>query len=194
MQHWEILQEKELVSADPWLKLSVHQVRLPDGKIVDDYYQIELTEYVVVFAQTETGDAIVLRSYKHGVRDICLILPAGSIEKGEEPIESAKRELMEETGYVAQEWNSLGNFVVHGNYGCGTAHIFSATNAKQIAEPDSGDLETMEILLMSPTEVLEAIHKGEVAGLGTVAAIGLALNPAFKKTSVSSSMSGEADQ
>lgn len=182
LERWEILQKREIFAAEPWLKLSVHQVRLPNGQVIDDYYQIELTEYVVIFAQTETGDAIALRSYKHGVRDVCMVLPAGAMEAGEQPVDSAKRELLEETGYSADVWNPLGSFVVHGNYGCGKAHIFAAKQARKTAEPDSGDLETMEVVLMQPSDILQAVRKGEVAGLGTVAAIGLALNPEYSGT------------
>lgn len=178
-QPWKVLQTREIFVAEPWLKLSVDQVLLPDGKIVDDYYQIDLTEYVVIFARTEIGEAIMLRSYKHGVGDVCLVLPAGSMEKSEQPVESARRELLEETGYSADEWDSLGSFVVHGNYGCGRAHLFAARGARKIAEPDSGDLETMEVVLMQPEEVLDAVRQGEVAGLGSVAAVALALNPAY---------------
>lgn len=193
LEPWKVLKTREIFAADPWLKLSVHQVLLPNGNVIDDYYQIDFPEYVVIFARTETGEAIVLRSYKHGVRDICLVLPAGSIEKGEQPVEAAQRELLEETGYSADDWHSLGSFIVHGNYGCGRAHLFSAQGARKIANPNSGDLETMEVILMQPEEVLEAVRQGEVAGLGTVAAIALAMNPAFGTRDESKVPTGEAD-
>ena len=192
LKPWKVLETREIFSADPWFKLSVDQVLLPDGKVVDDYYQIAFTEYVVIFARTDNGEVITLRTYKHGVGGVCLVLPSGSIEKGEEPVESARRELLEETGYSADVWDSLGSFVVHGNYGCGRAHLFVARNARQIAEPDSGDLETMEVLLMQPAEILDAVRQGEVAGLGTVAAIGLALNPAFDVSDRNKTETGDA--
>ena len=176
---WEVLDSREIFVADPWIKLSVDQVLLPEGRIVDDYYQIKLTDYAVVFAQTAQGNVLALRLYKHGVGKVCLVLPAGSVEAEEQPLASAQRELLEETGYCSDDWESLGSYVVNGNYGCGQAHLFVARNAQQIAEPDSGDLETMEVILMRPAEILEAVRQGEVAGLGTVAAIALAMNPGF---------------
>jgi len=176
---WETVNSQELFVAAPWIKLSVQQVRLPDGRVVDDYYQIKLPEYAVVSAQTNDGRVIVERQYKHGVGKVTLVLPSGLIEEGEDPLAGAQRELLEETGYVSDNWQPLGNFIVNGNYGCGRAHLFLARNAQRISDPASGDLEDTEILLMTPEEVLQAVRSGQVNVLGSVTAIALALNPGF---------------
>jgi len=68
---------------------------------------------------------------------------------------------------------------VHGNYGCGRAHLFTARNAQRVAEPDSGDLEDTEIVLMKLEDIVEAVSNGEVALLSSIAAIALATNPSF---------------
>ena len=152
---------------------------LPDGRIIDDYYQIELPEYAVVFARTAEGAVVMERLYKHGTRRIILALPAGYLEPGEAPLEGAKRELLEETGYEADNWCSLGIYVVNSNYGCGKAHIYLARGARKIQNPDSNDLEDTEIVLMTPKEVIQAVINGQVATLSGIASIALALNPAF---------------
>ena len=51
LEPWETLKNQELFVAEPWIKLSVQQVRLPAGRVVDDYYQIRLPEFTVIFAQ-----------------------------------------------------------------------------------------------------------------------------------------------
>ncbi len=89
---------------------------------------------------------------------------------------AARRELLEETGYVAEEWRSISRYVCNSNYGCGTAHLFAARNARQVAEPHSGDLEEMEILLLSAAETLQALRDGRMAALGAVTALALAFN------------------
>ncbi len=177
--HWEILDERYVYKAPPWIQVSVQQVRLPDGQIIDDYHQIQLPEYVVVFAQTSAGDVIVERAYKHGAGKVCLNLPAGLIEAGETPLETAQRELLEETGYVSDEWRPLGSFVQHGNYGCGKAHLFAAKSARRVAQADSGDLGEAEILLLRPAEIVNAFKTGQVALLGIATAFALATNPLF---------------
>jgi ADP-ribose pyrophosphatase len=184
---WEVLGSREVFVAEPWIKVSVQQVRLPNGRIVDNYHRIEFPEYVVVFAQTGDGEVVLERSYKHGVGHSSLVLPSGLIDEGEEPLAAARRELLEETGYAASEWRLLGSFVPNGNYGCGKAHLFTAREAHQVAQPDSGDLEDMDIIRMKPDELVGAVQRGDIALLGSIAAIALALNPLFSPTDDGSS-------
>jgi ADP-ribose pyrophosphatase len=165
---WEILRSREVYVAEPWVTLSVQQVRLPDGRVVDDYHQVRLPEYTVIFAETTDGQVLVERQYKHRVGGIPLMLPAGLLEPGEDPLQAAQRELMEETGYTATEWRRLGSFVPNANYGCGRAHLYHARNARRVAEADAGDLEDIEILLMPAEELLERLRCGQVHATSVV--------------------------
>ncbi len=172
---WQVLKTSEVFSAEPWLTLSVQQVRVPDGRVIDDFYQLALPDFIVVFAETVPGDVIMIRQYKHGARRTSLTLPGGLVEKGEAPEEAAKRELLEETGYQADSWKSLGSYVVNGNLGCGKGYFFMAAGAEQVQEPASGDLETMEIELLTPGRLREALRNGEVMLLNHAAAIAMAM-------------------
>jgi ADP-ribose pyrophosphatase len=179
LEPWKTLNTQTVFAAPPWLTLSVEQVELPDGKIISDYYHIQLQDYVVIFAQTPDGQVILLRQYKHGVGQVSLTLPGGGLADGETPLAAAQRELLEETGYEAENWQLLCPFVSSANYRCSKGYIFAAKNARQIAEPNSGDLEEMETVLMPPDQVIKAVTQGEVVVLGALAAIALALNPNF---------------
>ncbi|MCH8238357.1 MAG: NUDIX hydrolase [Proteobacteria bacterium] len=172
---WQVLKTSEIFSAEPWLALSVQQVRVPDGRIIDDFYQLALPDFTLVFAATPSGEIIMIRQYKHGAKRTSLTLPGGLVEKGEDPEEAAKRELLEETGYQAESWQSLGSYVVNGNLGCGKGHFFMAAGAKPVQEPESGDLETMEIELLSREQIAEALRSGEVMLLNHAAVIALAM-------------------
>lgn len=174
-RRWETLETRDVFAAEPRLAVSVDKVRLPDGRIVEDYYRIRMTDYAVMFAQTAEGMVILERQYKHGVGDVVLTLPTGAIEPDEDPLAAAKRELLEETGYVADEWRLLGRFMVNGNQGCGRAHLFTARGARLVVEPDSGDLEDMEIVLMGTDEALTSVLDGRLPLLSGAAAIALAL-------------------
>ncbi len=172
---WKVLKTSEVFNADPWLTLSVQQVRVPDGRVIDDFYQLALPDFTLVFVETSAGEIIMIRQYKHGARRTSLTLPGGLVEKGEDPEEAAKRELLEETGYRAESWQSLGSYVVNGNLGCGKGHFFMAAGARPVQEPESGDLETMEIKLLTRGQLWEALRSGEVMLLNHAAVIAMAM-------------------
>lgn len=179
LKPWQVLTSDVVFDASPWIQISRQQLRLPNGRIVDDYHRIALADYVVIAAFTADNRMIMERMYKHGIGQVCLMLPAGAIDPGEAPLEAARRELLEETGYAADDWQFLGEFVCQANYGCGTAHIYLARQGRRVAEPASGDLEEMEIVLLGPDEVAAAVRNGEIRSLGVMTAIALASNPAF---------------
>jgi ADP-ribose diphosphatase len=172
---WVTLARHELLDRRPWVRVWSEAVQLPDGRVVEDFSTIELPDYAVVVALTPDGRVVVERNYKHGPRRVCLNLPAGYLERGEEPLAAARRELLEETGYVAEEWVSLGGFANDGNRGCGTGFFYLARGARQVAQPDAGDLEEMAVDLMGLDDLVRAVRRGEVAVLSIAAAIGLAM-------------------
>ena len=170
---WHVLRREELYSMAPWLALYRETVELPNGKIIDDYHQLDLPDFTVVVARTPTGKTIVVRQYKHGVRRISLTLPGGMVDTDEVPVMAAQRELLEETGYTAEEWHHLGSFTSHGNLGAGRGHYYQAINALRIQPPNSGDLEEMEVLLLSKVDLSRSLWNGNVALLNHALVISL---------------------
>ena len=67
----------------------------------------------------------MLRSYRHALGEVMLNMPGGMVEEGEDPLAAIQRELLEETGYSAAEWTSLGNFIGNSSRGCGNYYFFS---------------------------------------------------------------------
>lgn len=177
LRPWKILEKRKIFTAKPWVQLSVEKVRLPDGRVVDDFYQMRFMDAVVIFAETSEGKVLMERQYKHGVRKVTLTLPTGGVDKGEKPLSAAQRELKEETGYVSNDWQYLGRFAQFGNMGGGYMNMFQARGVKRVAEPKPGDLEEMEIVLMDLRDLISTIRSGEISILNTVTAILLATHP-----------------
>lgn len=174
---WVVLEHRDVHVAEPWLRLSVQRVELPDGRIVDDYYRVAMPDYAVIVASTADGRFVMERGYKHGPGREILCVPAGLLTEGEPPVDGARRELLEETGYGDGTWRSLGAFNAHGNYGCGRAHLFRATGVRAVAAPDSGDLEDYRVELLTVDDIAAAVRGGEIGLLSTIAALALATHP-----------------
>lgn len=180
---WVVEEERTVYEHQPWLTVMQQTVRLPDGRLVTDYHKLITPDFVEIFAISNDGNVVVEKQYKHGIGDVSITLPAGNVEKGELPETAARRELLEETGYTATAFHTLGAFTIHGNYGCAIAHLFMATGISKIAEPGSDDLEEMSVFLMPSTELKRAVLNGEVKSISAATAIMIATDPTLVFTS-----------
>lgn len=172
---WAVVSERELLSRPPYVTVTAQTVELPDGRRIDDYYQIILSDFACVYAETEDGHLLMLRSYRHGPRKICFSFPGGGIGPGEDPAEAAARELREETGFEAARWHPLGSFIINSNQRCGTAHFFRAEGCRRVADANSGDLEDSEVVLLTRAEVLAALRGGDLASLAHAGLLAIAM-------------------
>jgi ADP-ribose pyrophosphatase len=175
MDRWTVLDRKEVYANAPWLRVHSETVRLPSGQVVSGFHQVELLDFVIMVVEREDGRFIFLRQYKHGLRDVSLTPPAGGINAGEDPLAAARRELLEETGHEARSWTGLIAMVTHANQRCCVGHVFHATGARQVAEPNSGDLEEQELVYLTREQAIAALRNGEVRIASALAAFSLVL-------------------
>ena len=171
---WRTFNRRVLLERPPWFTVGIHDVELPDGEVLRDYNWIAMRSFAIVVPLLDGDRTILARSFKLGVGAVSLSLPAGYLEDGEAPLAGAKRELREETGHEATEWIPLGRYVVDGNYGSGSMHAFLAKGAHKVCEPDSGDHEEQELLVMPFADAVAKLRSGQVAQQSTAAALGLA--------------------
>ena len=88
----------------PWLTVRRDSLKLPNGKLNPEFYVLEYPSWVNVTAITEDGMFVMIRQYRHGLGQVGIELCAGVVEEGEAPLDAARRELEEETGYTGGEW------------------------------------------------------------------------------------------
>ena len=137
----------------------------------------------MVVAITPDRQVVLERGYKHGPRSVAVSLPAGYIERGEAPIDAARRELREETGYEADEWRALGSFTEHGNYGICIEHAFLALGARRARDASANEhdeLEELEVFTAPLSEALAMMGDGRIVQLASASALalaGLAIDP-----------------
>ena len=175
MDPWRTHSRRTLVDLSPWLSVEERTVELPDGRVIDDWPWVESREFANVMAVTEDGLFLVFRQTKYAVDGPTLGPVGGYLELGEDPLETAKRELREETGYEAQDWTSLGRYAVDGNRGCGVGYLYLAQGARRVAEPNADDLEEQELLTLTRDEVESALLAGGFGVLSWAAVVAVAL-------------------
>jgi ADP-ribose pyrophosphatase len=174
LQPWTTLERRVEFSGGPIREIAKETVRLPNGRIIPDFYTARMGDYSLVYALTPERRVLVLRQYRHGVRRVCLTFPGGQVSAGEDPAAAAERELLEETGYRGTTVTPLGSFVTNANQGCSTAHLFRIEGCLRERDPDSGDLEEMELLHCSPEELRTAARLAEMGVLSYVTLVLLA--------------------
>ena len=173
MKGWRIRSRRLLLEVEPWLRVEEHAVELPDGRVIERWPWVETRDFVNVVAVDADGRFLVFEQTKYAVEGPTLAPVGGYLEAGEEPLEAARRELLEEMGHVSDRWRSLGRYVVDGNRGVGVGHFFIATDARQVREPDADDLEEQRLFRMGGDEVREALAEGRFVVMGW--ALGFAL-------------------
>ena len=170
-----MLERRTLIDRLPWYRIEEQRIELPDGRVIDGFPRMDLRDYAIVVALTPAGEVLTHRMYRHGVGRVTLDLVAGLVEDGEEPLLAAQRELREETGYESGDWSALGSYVVNSNYGCGRMHAFVARDARRVTQPNSGDLEEMELVLRPFAVAAEDLRAGRFELLSAAAALAIAL-------------------
>jgi len=172
LKKWKLLSKKD-ISPSHWFPLFVHEVELPDGTIIDDYYISKVGDVAMTIAVTPNKEVIFVRQYKHGADKIVLELPAGYTDK-DEPMEAAKRELKEETGIVAETLVPLGDFYMSPSRDPQILYSFLLTDAQITGEQQLDKTENIELVHIPINQIDEKIADGQICCSDTLAVIHLA--------------------
>ncbi len=173
MKTWKVL-KSELLLERRWLKLRQEHVRLPSGVEIEEFHVVEGVDWVACLALTGEGDVVLVDQYRHGHRGMSRELPAGVIETDETPEQAARRELLEETGFTAEQFVPLCEVATEPSRHTTRAHFFVALNARRVAEPRPDHNEDIEVVLLPKAELLAALDAGQIQHGLHVAAILLA--------------------
>lgn len=158
---WKVL-SSEYVVKEHWVTVRKDRLQLPDGRIKDGYWSLEYPDWINIIAITRDGQFIFERQYRHGLDSVDWELPAGVIEKGEEPIEAAKRELMEETGFGGGEWKPFMETCQNPGTCNNITHTFLAQGVELVGKQHFDDTEDLDVYLLSEEEVRRILANDEI--------------------------------
>lgn len=158
---WKTL-NSEYIIRRPWLTARRDTVELPTGVVNDEYYVLEYPDWINVTAVTADGRMVLVRQYRHALGQTCLEIVAGVMEDGENPMDAAHRELLEETGYSGGEWRQL--MVVSPNSSTCTnvTHCYLATGVELTSGQHLDATEDIDVCLFTRGEVREMLERGEI--------------------------------
>lgn len=160
-KRWTVLESEYLIRR-PWLTARRDHVRLPGGAENKEYYVLEYPDWVNVTALTEDGKFIMERQYRHGLRQTCYEICAGVCEEGETPMEAARRELHEETGYGGGEWTHLMSVSPNASSTNNLCHCFVAHGVRRMSAPHREATEDISVHLLTADEVRGLLQRGEI--------------------------------
>jgi ADP-ribose pyrophosphatase len=161
--------EKQVIYSGKKVRLEVHTLESDEGKRSAREIVIH-PGAVVILPFLEPDRILLIRNRRYSVGQILVELPAGTLEKGEQPMNCAGRELVEETGYLAKRLQPLGNFFSSPGILSEKLYAFAAYDLQKTHSAlDEG--EEIEVQPASLDEAIEMIRSGEIHDGKTIATL-----------------------
>ena len=174
---WKLKNEEHVIR-DEWIDFRKNIYELPNGEEIGPVYNFSKHSFSLIVATDENGKFICVRQYRHGVDAICTEFPAGGIEykeksdvpyitkdniiaTEEDAFAAAKRELVEETGYVSDNWAHLMTIPSNATISNSNVHIYAALNCKHVASQELDDSEFLDVELIDEKELAKRINGGD---------------------------------
>ena len=159
---WTVL-ASEYIAHEPWFTVRKEKVQLPNGSIIPSYYVLEYPAWINVIAVTKEGKMVMERQYRHGLEVVSYELCAGVVDPTDAtPLDAAKRELLEETGYGQGEWQQLMCLIVNPGTHTNLTYCFLAVGVEKVREPRLEPTEDIAVECLAPDAVRDLLEHDRI--------------------------------
>ena len=165
---------KVIESTRPRKNLRVDRCELPNGNIIETMI-LEYNTWATIVAITKQQEVVLIKQYRHGAGRVIWELPGGVVEPGENLLQAAKRELLEESGFSGARWVSTGAVSPNPDTHTNLIHTFLALDVEKVADQSLDANEEIEVFLIPLDEVIRMAVNGELLQSMHVSALFLAL-------------------
>lgn len=149
---WKTI-SSEYLSSHQYFTARKDKCETPDGKIIDEYFVVELPTTVCAVAITEEGEVLMVRQYRHPIKETIIEIPGGFIDKGETPEQAMLRELKEETGYEFSSIKNVGKVAANPGVLDNYTYLFLALGGKKTSAQKLDKNEELEVEKVSLQEL-----------------------------------------
>lgn len=147
----------------PWATLRSDRCEMPNGHIVEDYYVLEYSNWVNAVAITEDNKILIVQQYRHAAEIVSLELPGGVIDGDETPEQALRRELLEETGYMFDDFELLCTTYANPSTANNQTRCYLARGGKKVQDQSLDEQEDIIVELHTIEEVKELLLTNKIA-------------------------------
>jgi 8-oxo-dGTP pyrophosphatase MutT (NUDIX family) len=166
MNHNNLIWKKlssHYIHKGPWATLRTDRCEMPSGHIVEDYYVLEYSNWVNAVAITEDNKILMVNQYRHAAEIVSLEIPGGVIDAGELPEQALRRELLEETGYLFDDFELLCTVYANPSTADNHTYCYLARGGKKVQEQALDEQEEIIVETFTIADVKQLLANNKIA-------------------------------
>lgn len=158
---WQTIESESILSTYH-VSINKDKVQLPDGAVIDDFYTVTIPDAALIVALTSDRKVLLKSEYRYACKEEVIECPAGMVNPGEDPADTARRELLEETGYVSDDWTYLGPTWESTSKLTNTMHLFLAKNCTRVGNQNLDENERIDVISIPFEHAIDWVMQGKI--------------------------------